>query len=144
MATVKTVTETRSPQETFELGCQMGREADEGSLVILEGDLGTGKTVLARGVAHGLGIETWRGSPTYNLVHEYVGRLPLFHLDAYRISGMELVDLDLEHLRDAGGVVMVEWGGKVFEELQVLQPNHTIQARLFDLGDDKRRIEVSG
>ena len=86
-------------------------------LVILSGDLGAGKTFLSRAVARSLGVpqETRITSPTFTLVHQYQGRLPLVHADLYRIGGGSIEDLGLRDLRADGAVLLVEWG-EPFEE----------------------------
>jgi len=142
LPTVTTKLRSRSPEDTLRIGRSLGREAGPGSVIVVDGDLGTGKTVLARGIAQGLGIRGWRGSPTFNLVHEYVGRLPFFHVDAYRITAAELLDLDLQPMMSAGGIVTIEWGGKMLEVLRSLHPAQMILVRLADAGDVRRNIEI--
>ena len=81
------VIETRKPEETYELGRKMGREAEPGQIVCLSGDLGVGKTVFTQGFAAGLGIEGPVNSPTFTILQQYEdGRLPLYHFDVYRIG----------------------------------------------------------
>jgi len=103
---------SHSPEETFALGESWGRKAKAGWLVGLTGDLGAGKTQLVRGLARGLGIPSRIQSPTFALVNEYHdGRLPLAHLDLYRLDSAEqIVGAGLEeYLRQPAGVVVVEW-----------------------------------
>jgi tRNA threonylcarbamoyladenosine biosynthesis protein TsaE len=135
--------ETETPQDTIELGRTLGSAAGAGTVFVLDGELGTGKTVMARGIAEGLGIRDWRGSPTYSIVHEYSGRLAFYHVDAYRIDGAELMDLDLERMFAADGVMAIEWGGKVLSELRAVGNGQIIRLCLYDVGDDRRRIEIS-
>jgi tRNA threonylcarbamoyladenosine biosynthesis protein TsaE len=120
----------------------MGRDASPGMIVVLQGDLGAGKTVFAHGIAEGLEVQTWRGSPTFDLIHEYAGRLPYFHLDVYRVTPEELLDLDLERLLDANGVVAVEWGDCMLEDLLSFKSTRLIMVRLEDAGEDTRRIAI--
>jgi tRNA threonylcarbamoyladenosine biosynthesis protein TsaE len=103
---------SHSPGETAALGQEWGRAAREGWLIGLSGDLGAGKTLLAGGLARGLGLTARVPSPTFALIHEYRGgRLPLWHLDLYRLaSRKEIIDAGLElHLCRPQGVVVVEW-----------------------------------
>ena len=86
------VIETRKPEETYELGRKMGREAEPGQIVCLSGDLGVGKTVFTQGFAAGLGIEGPVNSPTFTILQQYEdGRLPLYHFDVYRIGDVRTV-----------------------------------------------------
>jgi tRNA threonylcarbamoyladenosine biosynthesis protein TsaE len=103
---------SHSPEETLDLGKAWGAEARQGWVIGLSGDLGAGKTQLAKGIALGLGAVERVHSPTFGLVNEYrSGRLPLFHLDLYRLnSPEEVVQAGLEeYLLNPGGVTVVEW-----------------------------------
>lgn len=106
---------TRSPEETQDLGEQIGRLALPGEVLLLLGDLGTGKTTFVKGMARGLGVTGDVRSPTFILMHEYEGRYPMLHVDLYRCSShTEVVELGLEQLMEAPRVVAVEWGEKAF------------------------------
>jgi tRNA threonylcarbamoyladenosine biosynthesis protein TsaE len=103
---------SRSPEETFALGEEWGREAQQGWVIGLSGDLGAGKTQLVKGLAAGLGTSARVHSPTFALLNEYRdGRLPLFHLDLYRLNGPnDVVAAGLEeYLTRPDGVAVVEW-----------------------------------
>jgi tRNA threonylcarbamoyladenosine biosynthesis protein TsaE len=103
---------SHSPEDTAALGESWGRQAQPGWLIGLIGDLGAGKTLLAAGIARGLGVTDRVHSPTFALVNEYLsGRLPLFHLDLYRLSNrQEIVAAGLEdYLTQPAGVAVVEW-----------------------------------
>ncbi|HEX3718187.1 MAG TPA: tRNA (adenosine(37)-N6)-threonylcarbamoyltransferase complex ATPase subunit type 1 TsaE [Verrucomicrobiae bacterium] len=103
---------SHSPEETAALGERWGREARPGWLIGLSGDLGAGKTLLASGIARGLGVTARVQSPTFALVNEYLGgRLPLFHLDLYRLETRdEIIAAGLEpYLARPAGVAVVEW-----------------------------------
>lgn len=107
--------ETKSVAGTLALGRKLARRLDRGDCVALTGPLGAGKTVLVRGLAGGLGLADERlvASPTFVLTREYPGRVPIYHVDLYRLSrpDAELPDLGLEEmLRD--GVVLIEWGDR--------------------------------
>jgi tRNA threonylcarbamoyladenosine biosynthesis protein TsaE len=127
--------------ETFALGRRTGQALRRGSLVVLQGELGAGKTVFARGVAVGLGIpEAEVSSPTFTLVQEYRGgRLPLFHADLYRLEAeAEIGVLGIEDMLQAGGVVLVEWGERLPGHLR----RGATTVRFEDLGEDARRIHM--
>jgi tRNA threonylcarbamoyladenosine biosynthesis protein TsaE len=91
-----------------------------GSVVVLEGPLGAGKTTLAQGIASGLGVTDPVTSPTFALVHEYQGRLPVFHMDLYRLGSEEEFDLigGWEYF-SRGGVCLIEWAGRLGEALDL-------------------------
>jgi tRNA threonylcarbamoyladenosine biosynthesis protein TsaE len=100
---------TRSAEETFELGYRIGEAIDEPVVFLLEGDLGAGKTVFAKGLAAGLEIDPANvNSPTFTLVNQHEGRRRLYHLDLYRLDGVEGLGLE-EMLDDLDGVVVIEW-----------------------------------
>jgi tRNA threonylcarbamoyladenosine biosynthesis protein TsaE len=131
-----------SEEETVDLGRGFGRALKGGELLLLEGDLGYGKTVFARGVATALGILPEEvSSPSFTLVHEYKGgRVPVFHLDLYRLDTPEedVGALGIEEILAAGGVVLVEWGEKL---PPFLRRGATI-IRFHDVGEGSRRIEI--
>ena len=103
-----------SPGETRAIGEAIGAALGPGSLVLLSGPLGAGKTVLVQGIALGLGVEEPVISPTYTIVAEYPGRIPLAHVDLYRVDGAtQLEQLGLDDLLGSGGVTVVEWGEKL-------------------------------
>jgi len=131
-----------SEEETFEFGRAAARSLGPGELILLEGALGTGKTVFARGVAAGLGVRPEDvSSPSFTLVQEYrTGRLPVFHVDLYRIDRPEdLASIGFEELLAAGGVVIVEWAEKLPPYLR----RGAFVVRLFDAGEGSRRITLS-
>lgn len=113
---------SRSPEETLAIGEQWGREAQRGWVIGLSGDLGAGKTQLVKGVARGLGSPARVHSPTFALLHEYGGgRLPLFHLDLYRLNNREEVasaGLEEYLIKPNGVVVVVEWIERWLPEVQ--------------------------
>ena len=100
------------------LGARLGALLLPGDCVVLTGELGTGKTTLTKGIAQGLGIEQLIKSPTYTLVREYLGgRLPLYHMDVYRLSDGEGTDLGLDDYFMSDGVCIVEWGQNIVSDL---------------------------
>lgn len=104
------IVETNSPEETWALAAELANELAPGTVIALHGDLGSGKTCLVQGLAAALGIDEPVTSPTYTLIGEYQGRLPLHHIDLYRLSGPEeAVGLGLEEYFDADGITAIEW-----------------------------------
>jgi tRNA threonylcarbamoyladenosine biosynthesis protein TsaE len=102
------------PDATRAIGRALGSEAEPGTLIALVGELGAGKTQLTKGVAEGLGIATVVNSPTFVLMNEHVGRLRLYHVDAYRLGAPEeAADAGLIDDRQADGVVVVEWADRL-------------------------------
>jgi len=123
---------TKSVDDTRALAAEVAALAKPGDLIVLAGDLGTGKTAFAQGFARGLGITEPVTSPAFVLVRTYEGRLPLVHLDVYRLDHLqELVDLGISELLDEGAVTLVEWGDAVTPAL----PADFLEVRL-DTGDD--------
>jgi tRNA threonylcarbamoyladenosine biosynthesis protein TsaE len=102
---------TRSENETTQAGRELARTLQPGHVILLSGDLGAGKTAFVRGVAEGLNIDRDEvSSPTFTLIQEYRGgRLPLYHVDLYRLRDIEVEDLGLYDLAESGGVVAIEW-----------------------------------
>jgi tRNA threonylcarbamoyladenosine biosynthesis protein TsaE len=137
-----TTTFSLSEQETYELGMRLAGTLKGGELVALDGDLGLGKTVFARGIAASLGVVPEDvTSPSFTLVQEYSGgRLPMFHVDLYRLGEdpLEIETLGLDDMLDSGGVVVVEWGEKLPAHLR----EHAIAVRFHDVGEGSRKIEV--
>ncbi|MDI6874975.1 tRNA (adenosine(37)-N6)-threonylcarbamoyltransferase complex ATPase subunit type 1 TsaE [Candidatus Solincola sp.] len=108
--------QTRGEGETRKLASRLAELLQPGDVILLVGELGTGKTSFVRGLAEGLGVGERVVSPTFTLLREYRGRLPLHHLDAYRLEGAsDLLDLGVEELLGGEGVVAVEWGDRVRE-----------------------------
>lgn len=109
---------SHSPEETEQLGEQLGRTLRPGSVVAYRGDLGMGKTAFTRGLARGLGCTCRVTSPTFTIVNEYSGALPLFHFDMYRLdSSDELFDIGWGDYLSRGGVCAVEWSERVEDAL---------------------------
>ena len=104
------VEQTNSPEETWALAARLADELIPGTVMALHGDLGAGKTCFVQGLAAALGIDEPITSPTYTLIGEYEGRLPLHHIDLYRISGPEeVLGLGIEEYFDANGITAIEW-----------------------------------
>ena len=132
---------SRSAEETQALGERLGSRLGRGDVVACIGPLGAGKTCFLQGLARGLGVTAPVTSPTFVLVNEYRGRLPVYHVDAYRTGTLsELVDVGLEEMLHGEGVTIVEWADKLLP----LLPPRTITVSITGLGDEPRRIEVAG
>jgi len=115
---------THSPEQTQLLGNYLGKLAQRGDIFLLVGALGTGKTCLVQGMAHGLSTKEYAFSPSFVIVREYHGRLPLYHVDFYRLDHIEeITDLGLEEYSYRNGVCVVEWAEK---GLQVLPRNNLL------------------
>lgn len=108
-----------SPEETRELGRRLGELAGPGDVYLLTGQLGAGKTCLTQGIAWGLGIEEYAASPSFVVVREYRGgRLPLYHVDLYRLNRLaEVVELGLDDYLYGQGVCVVEWADRALEAM---------------------------
>ena len=101
---------TKSVEETSKIGEQLGELLNKGNIVCLSGDLGAGKTAFTKGIAKGLGVEDYVTSPTYTIINEYEGRLPLYHFDVYRLNNVEeMYELGYEEYFFGDGVVVLEW-----------------------------------
>ena len=139
MASSRTTIVTRSERETAAAGREIARTLEPGSVILLRGDLGAGKTAFVRGLAEGLGIEASDvSSPTFTLLQEYRGgRLPLLHADLYRLNdAREIEDLGLEEL-GAAGVMAIEWAEKLPRP-----PDDGIEVSIAHEGGDVRTIDV--
>ena len=133
---------TRSTDETLELARAVGELLRPGDVISLVGDLGAGKTVFARGVARALGVTELVVSPTFTIVREYEGRVPLVHVDVYRIDAVqELHDLGFEEVVRDDAVTIVEWG----DMIDGLLPGDRLDIRLSPgAADDERVVEIEG
>jgi tRNA threonylcarbamoyladenosine biosynthesis protein TsaE len=131
------------PEETRAIGEAMGRRLRGGTVLALHGELGAGKTCLVQGIARGLGVAPSAGvsSPTFVLINEYRGRLPLFHFDLYRLpNGDELIEMGWEDYLDREGVIAVEWA----ERMGPLMPGEHVSVHIAITGEDTRTITLSG
>ncbi len=109
---------TKSTEETLRLGTILGSLLQKGDVIGLFGDLGTGKTVFTQGIARGLKVEDYVTSPTFTLINEYSGSLPLFHFDVYRLDDPEeLLELGYEEYFFGEGVTVIEWAEKIEDYL---------------------------
>jgi tRNA threonylcarbamoyladenosine biosynthesis protein TsaE len=130
---------TRSAEETQDLGRRLGAYAERGDLLLLSGELGSGKTTLSQGIAWGLGVDEYAHSPTFVLVNEYQGRLVLFHVDLYRLDDLaEVQELGIEEML-ADGVCVVEWAEKAVNVL----PRQHLLVEIEVNGQDDRRLRLT-
>jgi tRNA threonylcarbamoyladenosine biosynthesis protein TsaE len=129
---------TKSADDTREMGASVAGLVGPADVILLAGDLGAGKTTFAQGFARGLDVEQRVTSPTFVLMQHYAGRLPLVHVDVYRLDHVqEVIDLGLPELLDDGAVALVEWGDVV---APALSPDF-LEARFeYGEGDDDRDV----
>lgn len=137
------IIETNTPEETFEIGKEIGSKVEPGTIICLNGDLGVGKTVFTQGFAAGLGIKEPVNSPTFTIVQEYTeGRIPLYHFDVYRIGDVsEMDDIGYEDYFFGQGVCLIEWAGLIEEIIPEEAKSITIEKDL-EKGFDYRRITI--
>ena len=128
---------TNSEAETTALGERFAKTLKPGDVIAMYGDLGAGKTAFIRGMAKGLGLSARVSSPTFTIVNEYLGEVPLFHFDMYRLSDSdELFEIGWEDYLTRGGVCAVEWSENVED---AFFPD-TIRVRIEKTGDDERAV----
>jgi tRNA threonylcarbamoyladenosine biosynthesis protein TsaE len=131
---------TKSAAETVELGRKIGAFLSPNEVIALTGDLGAGKTTLIQGIAAGLGVKDYVTSPTFIIINEYQGRLPLYHVDLYRLDDVELIaELGIEEYFQKDGVCVIEWA----EKLEGLRPAGAETIELKSLGENEREISLS-
>ncbi|MEA5056283.1 tRNA threonylcarbamoyladenosine biosynthesis protein TsaE [bioreactor metagenome] len=134
--------ETFSSEETEAIGEKMGQATKPAQIYSLDGDLGVGKTVFTKGFARGLGVTEHVTSPTFTIINEYLGRIPLYHFDVYRISSEEeMDDIGYEDYFYGHGVSLVEWA-TLIPNLIPKDAIHITIEKDFEKGDDYRRITV--
>ena len=134
---------THSAEETIELGARLARQLPKSCLLVLEGDLGSGKTTLVKGIVSGLGVARQEEvtSPSFTLVHEYGTDRKIYHADLYRVEGArEQATLGLEDLLEQEAMVIVEWGEKLID------PDFNAQVKIHMelLEGENRRVTIEG
>ena len=143
MATINAQTYfTHSSEETVQLGVELARGMKAPQLVLLIGDLGSGKTTLAKGLINGIGVASADDvlSPSFSLIHEYEGSPKVYHIDLYRLDRLpELETLGLDDLWDQQAIILIEWGEKFAGRL----PESRTEIHLKDRGEDEREILVT-
>lgn len=134
------MTETHSAAETRAFGERLAAELRPGDVVLLEGDLGAGKSELARGVARGLGVTETVTSPSFTILNVYEsGRVPLYHFDWYRLeSAEELFEMGMDEYLGGDGIALVEWPGRCPEAL----PEKCLRIAIEQTGETERRITL--
>jgi tRNA threonylcarbamoyladenosine biosynthesis protein TsaE len=131
----------KSADATRGLAAEIAHLAVPGTVIALHGDLGAGKTCFIQGLASGLGVAGPVTSPTFIMIAEYAGRLPLYHVDLYRTSSLgEIRGLGLDELVDGAGVTAIEWA----EKGEPLLPARAIRVRIEGAGDEPRTVEIDG
>ena len=130
---------TDSPQKTKALAEMIGRAVSAGTLITLSGDLGAGKTTFTQGLAKGLDIDKKVTSPTFTIMKEYKGRLPLYHIDAYRLENITQ-DLGFEDYIDGDGVCVIEWANFI----EYVLPDQLLNIEFTINDDDSRTLTLQG
>jgi len=131
---------SHSPEETQKFGFSIGELALPGDILLLVGNLGAGKTCLTQGIAWGLGIKEYAVSPSFVLVREYHGRLPLYHIDLYRLDNIEeIMELGLDDYLYGNGVCVVEWAEKGLTAL----PAEHLLIEIAYLSDTERSLQLN-
>ncbi|MGH2687146.1 MAG: tRNA (adenosine(37)-N6)-threonylcarbamoyltransferase complex ATPase subunit type 1 TsaE [Actinomycetota bacterium] len=131
---------TSSVDDTKALAASVAQLARPGDIIVLAGEMGSGKTAFAQGFAQGLGVKDTVTSPTFTLVRDYMGRIPMHHIDVYRLDHLqEVTELGLAELLDDGAVTLIEWGDVVLPVL----PADFAEVRLqYGTDDDERHVAI--
>lgn len=130
---------TKSAEETISLGKKIGSKLKKGDIIAMQGTLAAGKTTITKGIAQSLGISEDITSPTFCLISEYYGKMPLYHMDVYRLDGTEdFINLGVDDMLYGDGVCIIEWSEKIMDEL----PKNTIILRIMQQEDGSRKIEL--
>lgn len=132
---------THAPEATRVIAAQLAELLEPGDVLTLSGDLGAGKTTFTQGLAEGLGVEDTVNSPTFTLIREYEGRVPLYHMDVYRLGEQASSDdLGIEEYLYGDGVSVIEWA----DFIQSLLPEDYLQVMIRKLGETEREITITG
>ena len=129
---------TKNEEETIELAQNIESEKFPNMVICLRGDLGTGKTVFTKGIAQALGISEVITSPTFNIIKEYDGELPLYHMDVYRLDG-KVDDLGLDEYYKKGGIVVIEWADMIEDYL----PEERLDISIKAIDEDVRVLKIT-
>jgi tRNA threonylcarbamoyladenosine biosynthesis protein TsaE len=130
---------THSPDETMAFGVQLTASLKAGDTVALFGQLGSGKTVLTKGLGQGLGVITTITSPTFTLMHQYQGRVPVYHFDLYRLdNAAQLRDIGFDEYCGTDGICIIEWA----EKCVPLLPDNRTEVHLEVLGENERHLQI--
>lgn len=130
---------THSAEETIALGYKIGKKLKKGDIIAMQGTLAAGKTTITKGIAQALEISEDITSPTFCLISEYYGKIPLYHMDVYRLDGTEdFINLGVDDMLYGDGVCIIEWSEKIMDEL----PKNSIILRILPQEDGCRKIEI--
>jgi len=131
---------TKTSEETIELGFKIGQKLKKGNIIAMQGTLAAGKTTITKGIAKALEITDTITSPTFCLISEYYGKMPLYHMDVYRLEGSEdFENLGTEDMLYGDGVCIIEWSEKIMDSL----PKETIIINIQPQDDGSRKIQIS-
>ncbi len=133
----KTTIISNSINDTIQIAKDLASNIESGSLILLEGELGVGKTAFTKGIALGLDINDTITSPTFTLLKEYEGRMDLKHIDAYRLEGVSSDSLGLYDLMDSNTVVVIEWADFIDSDLR---PDYKVKIKYLE--ENSREIEI--
>lgn len=128
----------RSEMDTIEFAQNLESEKFPNMVICLDGELGSGKTVFTKGFANALGVKETVTSPTFNIIKEYDGELPLYHMDVYRLDG-DVSSVDIEDYFKKGGVVIIEWANTIKDIL----PEHRLDIKIKITGENYRKFIVT-
>lgn len=131
---------SHSPEQTKSIGKEIGKIAFCGCIIALCGELGTGKTVFVKGLAEGLEIDSFVTSPTFVIINEYSGKLPLYHFDVYRLKAEDLYELGYEEYFYGDGVTVIEWAQKINN----LLPQEYLRVDFEYINESERQISLIG
>jgi len=130
---------TKSPEETIALGEKIGKLLKKGDIIAMQGTLAAGKTTITKGIAKALEVTDTITSPTFCLISEYNGKMPLYHMDVYRLDGAEdFINLGTDDMLYGDGVSIIEWSEKIMDEL----PKRTILLKITPNEDNTRTITL--
>jgi tRNA threonylcarbamoyladenosine biosynthesis protein TsaE len=132
------VKHTKSSLETIQFGKDLAKGLKRNDIIALTGDLGAGKTTLIQGIAKGLGIKNYVTSPTFTIINEFIGKIPLYHVDLYRLDKGDMDDIALEEYFSKGGVTVIEWAEKTAE----LLPNNIMKITIKVVSEKERSIKI--
>ncbi|WZL73779.1 tRNA (adenosine(37)-N6)-threonylcarbamoyltransferase complex ATPase subunit type 1 TsaE [Clostridiaceae bacterium 35-E11] len=133
---------SNNEQQTYDVGYKLGNLLQRKDIVCMTGDLGAGKTTLTKAIAEGLGVKACVTSPTFTIIHEYMGRIPLYHFDVYRIEDIEeMEDLGYEEYFYGDGVCVIEWASQIKE---FIPEEHLWIHITKNIEKDSREIEIKG
>lgn len=131
---------THSAEETIDLGFQIGTKLKKGDVIAMQGTLAAGKTTITKGIAKALQINDTITSPTFCLISEYYGKMPLYHMDVYRLEGSEdFINLGTDDMIYGDGISIIEWSEKIMDQL----PKKTIILKITPNDDGSRLVEIS-